>query len=87
MHGEALPGSRLAGTSQLRPWLGPAADIAIGVDVLPRLSLRASAELDPNGKVRVQDQAARDLSRSSRQIQDQGLANRKPACMVLLGCR
>jgi hypothetical protein len=45
MRGEALPGSQLTGTSQVRPWLGPAADLAVGVDVTPRLSLRASAEI------------------------------------------
>jgi len=45
MRGEAVPGNHLAGTSQVRPWFGPAADIAVGVDLMPRLSLRASAEL------------------------------------------
>jgi hypothetical protein len=45
MRGEALPGSRLGGASQVRPWFGPAADIAVGIDLVPRLSLRASAEL------------------------------------------
>jgi len=45
MHGEALPGSRLAGASQVGFWVGPAADIAVGVDLMPRLSLRINAEL------------------------------------------
>jgi hypothetical protein len=45
MRGDALPGSQFAGTSQLRPWFGPAADLAVDIDVTPRLSLRASAEL------------------------------------------
>lgn len=41
----AGPPAHLAGTTQIRPWLGPAGDVTVGVDVLPRLSLRASAEL------------------------------------------
>jgi len=45
MRGEAPPGSRLVGGSQVRPWIGPAADLAVGIDITPRLSLRASAEL------------------------------------------
>jgi hypothetical protein len=45
MRGEALPGSEVAGTSQIRPWLGAAADVAVGLHLTERLSLRASAEL------------------------------------------
>ncbi len=57
MHGEVLPGSSLIGTSQVRPWLGPAADIAVGIELMPRLSLRASAELG----VVITGATARDL--------------------------
>lgn len=45
MRGEALPGSQLAGATQLRPWLGPVADVAVGFDLTPGLSLRAGFEL------------------------------------------
>jgi hypothetical protein len=45
MRGEALPGSQLTGGSQVRPWLGPAVDLAIGVELTPRMALRASVEL------------------------------------------
>jgi hypothetical protein len=45
MRGEALPGSQFTGASQLRPWLGPVVDIALGFEVTPRASLRAGLEL------------------------------------------
>jgi hypothetical protein len=45
MRGEALPGSHLAGSSLVRPWLGPAADVAVGLALTPRVSLRADLEL------------------------------------------
>ncbi|HEX3478407.1 MAG TPA: hypothetical protein VHT91_25475 [Kofleriaceae bacterium] len=57
MHGDALPGSQLAGTSQVRPWLGPAVDLAVGLEVTPRASLRAGLELG----VVVTGVTARDL--------------------------
>lgn len=57
MRGEALPGSQLLGTSQVRPWLGAAADLAIGLHLTQRVSLRASAELG----VVIAGATARDL--------------------------
>jgi hypothetical protein len=45
MRGDALPGSQLAGGTQVRPWLGPAVDLAVGLEVTPRASLRAGIEL------------------------------------------
>jgi hypothetical protein len=45
MRGEALPGGPLTGGSLVRLWLGPAADLAVGLDVAPRVSLRAEVEL------------------------------------------
>lgn len=45
MRGEALPGSQLAGGSQVRPWFGPAVDLALDLDLTPRMALRAGLEL------------------------------------------
>jgi hypothetical protein len=45
MHGEALPGGPLTGGSLVRLWLGPAVDLAVGLDLTPRVSLRAGVEL------------------------------------------
>ncbi len=45
MHGEALPGSQLAGGSLVRPWLGPAVDLSVGLDLTSRVALRAGVEL------------------------------------------
>jgi hypothetical protein len=45
MRGEALPGSHVTGSSLVRPWLGPAADVAVGLVLTPRVSLRADLEL------------------------------------------
>jgi hypothetical protein len=45
MHGEALPGGPLTGSSLVRVWLGPAADLAVALDLTPRASLRAEVEL------------------------------------------
>jgi hypothetical protein len=45
MRGEALPGSLVTGGSLVRLWLGPAVDVALGLDLTPRMSLRADVEL------------------------------------------
>jgi hypothetical protein len=45
MHGEALPGGLLTGGSLVRLWLGPAVDLAVGLDLTPRVALRAGVEL------------------------------------------
>jgi hypothetical protein len=45
MRGEALPDSQFVGGSLVRPWLGPAVDVAVGLGVSPRMSLRAGLEL------------------------------------------
>jgi hypothetical protein len=45
MHGEALPGGPLTGGSLVRLWLGPAVDLAVGLDLTSRVSLRAGVEL------------------------------------------
>lgn len=45
MRGEALSGSQLTGGSQVRPWLGPAVNLAVGLDLTPRMALRAGLEL------------------------------------------
>jgi hypothetical protein len=45
MRGEALPGSQVSGGTQVRPWFGPAVDLAVGLDLTPRMALRASVEL------------------------------------------
>jgi hypothetical protein len=59
MRGDALPGSQLAGGTQVRPWLGPAVDLAVGLEVTPRASLRAGIELG----VVVTGATARDLGK------------------------
>ncbi|HSR96857.1 MAG TPA: hypothetical protein VLM79_07405 [Kofleriaceae bacterium] len=45
MRGEALPGSAVNGATQIRPWLGAAADLSVGTQLTQRLSVHASAEL------------------------------------------
>ena len=59
MRGEALPGSQFTGETQVRLWFGPAVDIALGLDVTPRASLRAGIELG----VVVTGATARDLGK------------------------
>lgn len=55
--GEALPNSQLVGQHLVRPWLGPAASLAIGADLAPNLALTAGVELG----VAVTGATARDL--------------------------
>jgi hypothetical protein len=45
MRGQALPGTQFAGATQVRPWLGPAVDLAVGFEITRRMLLRAGAEL------------------------------------------
>jgi len=43
--GEALPGSQVVGQRLVRAWLGPAATLAIGIDLTPHLSVTTGVEL------------------------------------------
>ncbi|HEV7558536.1 MAG TPA: hypothetical protein VGO00_23865, partial [Kofleriaceae bacterium] len=45
MAGEALPGNVLVGKRIVRGWFGPAATVAIGIDLTPRITLDAALEL------------------------------------------
>jgi hypothetical protein len=45
MRGDARPDSRLTGQRLVRPWLGPAASFAVGVDLARTVALRAQLEV------------------------------------------
>ena len=45
MRGEAPPGSALVGDQQVRAWFGPAATLAVGLDLTPRVALDVDLEL------------------------------------------
>jgi len=45
MRGEASPGSELVGGRLVRPWFGPAVDLAVGFELTSRIALRADLEL------------------------------------------
>lgn len=45
MRGKPVPGDLLLGQTQVRPWLGPAVSAALGVELTPRVTASAGAEL------------------------------------------